>query len=107
QFQRSDDILALIVVIFIKLIQIDGIKTGGNNDRAVLSGDDLILLCIVNGSGCADLGTDSALSGLEFDTCLRIDNRHVWHCLGKWSVDCGSGIQSAVKFIWSLFGRTL
>ena len=87
QLQRCDDVFALVVVIFIKLVKADGVKAGGYDDRTIFSGDDLILLRVVDGSGRADLGTDSAFSGLKLNTCIRVDHRYVGNRLGKRRID--------------------
>ena len=105
QFQRGDNIFTLTVSIFIVIIQFDGVKSGSNHDCTIFLCYDLIFLIIVNGSCLTYFGTYTTFSGLEFDTCLTVDHRHIRDCLGKWSVNRTSIIQSTVKFTWSLFRR--
>ena len=76
KLQGSDDIRAGIIGILTELVQLDHIKAGSHNNRTVLSGNDLILLGIVNGSGRTDLSAETTFASLEFDAVLTIDNRN-------------------------------
>ena len=104
QLQGGNHILALLIGIFAVLVQLDGIEPGGDHDRAVFPGDDLVLLGIVNGSRLAELFTDAALAGFQLDAGSGVDHRHVGNGLGKGGVDGAAGIQPSVEFIQRLLG---
>ena len=95
--KRGNNILALVVIIFIKLIQIDGVKTGCNNDGTVLSGNYFIFLIVIYCTCCTDFGTDTAFSGFEMDTVCSINDRHIRNCLCERCVNCSTCGQSTVE----------
>ena len=107
QLQGRDDIRALVIRIFIILIQLDGIKAGRHDDSAVIHGNDLVLLLVINRARLTYLGADTAFSGLEFHTVFTINHRNIGNRLGEGRIDRASCIQSPVEFIGSLLGRTL
>ena len=96
-FKRGNNVFALVVIIFIKLIQIDGIKTGCNNDSTVLSCNYFIFLIVIYCTCCADFGTDTAFSGFEMDTVCSINDRYIRNCLCERCVNCSTCRQSAVE----------
>ena len=106
QLQRSDNVLALVIGILIVIVELNHIKAGRNNDRAVFFRDNCVFLCIVNRSCLTYFGAGTTFSCLKFDTALCIDDRHIRNCLCKRCVNRTSRIQSTVKFAWCLFGRT-
>ena len=77
ELEGRDDILALAVCVLVVLIELDGIEAGSDDDSAVLLGDDLILLLVIDGARLADLLAQTALSGLELDTSFTVDDRDV------------------------------
>ena len=95
--KRSDNIFTLVVIIFIKLIQIDGIKTGCNNDSTVLSGNYFILLIIIYRTCRTDFGTDTTFSGFEVNTICSINDRYIRNCLCERCIDGSTCGQSAVE----------
>ena len=105
QLQGCDHILALVVRILIVIIQLDGVKTGGNYNGTVLLCKDLVLLLIINGTCLAYLGADTAFSCLELNTVLSVNDRNIGDCLGKRCVDGASCIQAPVELIGILLGR--
>ena len=103
----GNDILAHTVSELAELVEIDHVKSGCNDNRTVFLLDDLILQLVVDCMGRADLGADSALSGLEMDAVFLVDDRDVRNRLCKRNIDSRSCIESSVEFIRSLSGRTL
>ena len=96
-FKRGNNVFALVVIIFIKLIQIDGIKTCCNNDGTVLSGNHFIFLIVIYCTCCTDFGTDTAFSGFKMDTVCSINDRHIRNCLCERCVNCSTCGQSTVE----------
>ena len=99
-------VFALVVIIFVKLVQTDGIETSCHNDCAVLSGDYFIFLVVVYCTCCTDFGADTAFSGFEVDTVCSINNRYVRNCLCERCVDCSTVGQASVELAQVLLGRT-
>ena len=99
-------VFALVVIIFVKLVQTDGIETSCHNDCAVLSGDYFIFLVVVYCTCCTDFGADTAFSGFEVDTVCSINNRYVRNCLCERCVDCSTVGQASVEIAQVLLGRT-
>ena len=91
KLQGGDHVRALIVGILVELVKLYGVKTGGYHDGAVLSGNDLVLLLVVDGARRAYLLADAAFSGLELDAVLTVDHRHIGDGLGEGGVDGASG----------------
>ena len=102
QLKGCDDIFALAVSILVISVKLDHVESGCDNDRAVLLCDDLIFLIVINRACLADFRTDSALSGLELDTCVAVDDRNVRDCLCERCIDCASCAQAAVELTRSL-----
>ena len=48
ELERRDNVLALAVRVFVVFIELNRIEAGRDDDRAVLLGDDLILLGVIN-----------------------------------------------------------
>ena len=91
ELQGGDHIRALVVGILVELVQLNGVKAGRYHNGAVLSGNNLVLLLVVDGARRAHLLTDAAFSGLELDAMLTVDHRHVGDGLGEGGVDGASG----------------
>ena len=104
QLQRGHHILAFVISIFAVLIQLDGIKAGCNNDRTIIFCDDLILLGVINGTGLAELLTNTALTGLQLDTVQWINYGYIGDCLGKGGINRRTGIEPPVKLVKRLLG---
>ena len=77
KFQGRDHIRGILVTIFAKFIQRQQFKTGSRHDGAIMLGNNLILLGIVDTFGRTNLRADTAFSGLEFQAVLPVDNRHL------------------------------
>ena len=105
QFQGCDNILALVVRVLIVIVQLDGVKTGGNYNGTILLCEDLILLLIINGTCLTYFCADTTFSCLELDTVLSVNNGNIGDCLGKRCIDGASCVQAPVKFIGILLGR--
>ena len=104
QLQGGNHILAFVVSIFAVFIQLDCIKAGGYHNGAVLLGDDLILLRVVNGTGLAELLADTAFAGFQLHTGVGINHRHIGNSLGKGGVNGAAGVEAPVELVQGLLG---
>ena len=89
------------------MAQINGIETGGRHNGTVFLLNQLILLCIVDGSGRAHPGTNTTLAFLQHIAVVRVDGCHLGHGLGKGNVNGPAGIQPQIEFVRNLFLGTL
>ena len=83
QLQRGNHIFALIVCIFIVLIQFDGIKPCRHYNCTIFFGYNFILLFVVNRTCLTYFCTYSTFTGFELGTCFTVDHRYIWNCLCK------------------------
>ncbi len=92
ELQAGVNIGILAVAIERRGAGVEGLETGGQDDRAHLQGALLLLLGVIDGPGGASLGADPAVARQHLDAILRIDGRGAGHRLGVKTVDIAPGV---------------
>ena len=107
QFQRCDNILGLVISVFVVVIKLYCVKACCNNDCAVLFCYDFVYLVVIDSACLTNLFTKTALACLELDAGITVNYGNIGNSLSKGSVDSTAIVKTTVEFARCLLGRTL
>ena len=77
--------------------RVERLEAGRKNDGTDLQADGFLRLVVVDGSGLADLGAQSALARREMDAVLAVDRRYAGRGLRMGQIDARPGAQMPVE----------